>query len=337
MNLRRLISPAILLMAFLNVKQASADDFTDLVAAITKGPSRGSEISEMVEAVTGKRKPSSKASRRRKVSVNMSVLTETMTDHNSYNGILDAMTVETALSTVSGTSGRSSEYGRKNSSIIFPVQNYSYATPGDYRPEFVRPVSGRVTSSFGYRPSFGRMHKGVDLRLNVGDTVRAAMSGSVVHVGYDAGGYGNYIVLRHSDGVETRYGHLQHSLVTEGMYVDSGYPIALGGNTGNSTGPHLHFETRVMGIAMDPMMMFNMSAPVTYRQAVYSSNRFSNSQNENSFRNKGQEIKTTYVVKVGDTLKSIAAKTGISIGRICRLNSLSTTDVPEPGRMLRLH
>lgn len=117
---------------------------------------------------------------------------------------------------------------------------------------YVAPIHGVVTSNYGYRPRFGRNHKGIDLGLHVGDTVRAAFSGKVRLSRYERGGYGNYLVVRHENGLETVYGHLQKALVKPNQYVKAGEPIALGGNTGRSTGPHLHFETRYMGVAINP-------------------------------------------------------------------------------------
>ena len=137
----------------------------------------------------------------------------------------------------------------------------------EYDPDdFYRPVWGRITSTYGFRPSFGRLHKGIDLALNMGDTVRAALPGVVAKVSYDPGGYGHYIVLVHNNGMETRYAHLQGPLSTLGQSVSAGDPIGLGGNSGNSTGPHLHFEVRYRGTALDPASLFNFHALPRRRQ-----------------------------------------------------------------------
>ncbi len=128
----------------------------------------------------------------------------------------------------------------------------------EYDPaDFYRPVWGQITSTYGYRPKFGRVHKGIDLALHVGDTVRAALPGVVAKVAYDAGGYGHYVVLVHNNGMETRYAHLQAPLSILGETLAAGEPLGLGGNTGNSTGPHLHFEVRYRGTALDPASLFN--------------------------------------------------------------------------------
>lgn len=117
---------------------------------------------------------------------------------------------------------------------------------------YVAPVKGAVTSRYGYRARFGRMHRGLDLRLSIGDTVVAAFDGKVRLTKYEGRGYGYYVVVRHDNGMETIYGHLSRFLVQPDQRVRAGQPIALGGNTGRSTGPHLHFETRYLGVDINP-------------------------------------------------------------------------------------
>lgn len=130
---------------------------------------------------------------------------------------------------------------------------------------YVAPVRGKLVSPFGYRPRFGRMHRGVDLDLNVGDTVVSAFDGRVRIAKYERRGYGYYLVLRHDNGLETVYGHLSRFLVKPDQYIKAGQPIALGGNTGRSTGPHLHFETRFMGIALNPASIIDFENYVTHK------------------------------------------------------------------------
>ena len=124
---------------------------------------------------------------------------------------------------------------------------------------FCMPTPSRViTSNFGRR--WGRMHKGLDIKVYTGDTIRAAFDGKVRMAQYDANGYGNYVVIRHPNGLETIYGHMSKHLVRENQNVKAGTPIGLGGNTGRSTGSHLHFETRLCGVALDPALMFDFRA-----------------------------------------------------------------------------
>jgi murein DD-endopeptidase MepM/ murein hydrolase activator NlpD len=125
-----------------------------------------------------------------------------------------------------------------------------------------------VTSNFGSR--WGRQHKGLDIKVYIGDTIRAAFSGKVRIVRYEGGGYGNYVVIRHPNGLETIYGHLSKQLVKENENVRAGEPIGLGGNTGRSTGSHLHFETRLCGVALNPALLFDfLNQDVTGDQYLF--------------------------------------------------------------------
>lgn len=130
---------------------------------------------------------------------------------------------------------------------------------------FVAPVRSRVTSPYGWRARFGRMHRGVDLSLKVGDTVRCAFDGKVRLTKYEGKGYGYYVVVRHDNGMETVYGHLSKFLVKPNQRVKAGEPLALGGNTGRSTGPHLHFETRYLGLAINPEAIIDFDNGVTHK------------------------------------------------------------------------
>jgi len=124
--------------------------------------------------------------------------------------------------------------------------------------DFSMPIKSRlVTSNYGYRARFKRNHYGIDVKGYTGDTIYAAFSGKVRVRKYDANGFGNYVVIRHSNGLETVYGHLSKQLVSENQEVKSGQPIGLCGNTGRSFGSHLHFETRVLGEAINPAFMFD--------------------------------------------------------------------------------
>lgn len=122
----------------------------------------------------------------------------------------------------------------------------------------------KINSNFGYRPKFKRHHKGIDLSLNIGDTIYATFSGKVRISKYDAKGFGNYVVIRHFNGLETLYAHMSKRLVKNDEYIYCGQPIGIGGNTGRSTGPHLHLEVRFCGIPIDPRQIFDF----TYQDVV---------------------------------------------------------------------
>jgi murein DD-endopeptidase MepM/ murein hydrolase activator NlpD len=116
---------------------------------------------------------------------------------------------------------------------------------------FVWPVTGPVVSGFGIR--WGRMHEGIDIAAGLGTPIRGAAAGTVIHAGW-LGGYGNLVVLDHGNGLATAYAHASAILVGVGQRVSQNQTVSLVGSTGNSTGPHLHFEVRVNGSAVDPLL-----------------------------------------------------------------------------------
>lgn len=197
---------------------------------------------------------------------------------------------------------------------------------------------GNVTSGFGYRPKFGRVHKGVDIAMEQGVPVVVPLPGTVLRVGFEANGYGHFVAVRHDDGMETRYAHLSRPLVTAGQRLQAGDPVGLSGNSGNSTGPHLHFETRVAGRAIDPATLFDF----TSGQAVYtvlSAPGVGAKENKPSPKTTGKQSlagKKTYIVRAGDSIASVAARSGVTVLRICQLNGLSDNSQLQPGTMLRL-
>lgn len=157
-------------------------------------------------------------------------------------------------------------YGRDRhvavSSILPPLCGICY-----YYPEW-----GKLTSRYGYREQFHRMHHGIDIAMRVGDSVRAALPGIVAKVSFEANGYGHYMIIVHDNDIETCYAHLCGCIAAEGQRVEAREVIALSGNSGNSTGPHLHFETRYRGASVDPEAIFVFS-PVIVQDHVQSSHR----------------------------------------------------------------
>lgn len=218
---------------------------------------------------------------------------------------------------------------------------------------FCMPTTSRIiTSNFGSR--WGRMHKGLDIKVYIGDTIRAAFDGKVRIVRYEANGYGNYVVIRHHNGLETIYGHMSKHLVGENETVHAGDPIGLGGNTGRSTGSHLHFETRLCGVALNPALMFDFKnqdvtgdyyffRKDTYNKESLAANRVRGKEstdlasvnNENIGNNvEGGNVRYHKVSK-GETLASIARKRGTTIDQICKLNHITKTMRVKPGQILR--
>lgn len=210
------------------------------------------------------------------------------------------------------------------------------------------PVPGRITSNYGYRARFGRMHKGVDLALRSNDTVYAAFNGKVRLTNYEAKGYGNYVILRHPNGLETVYGHLNRALVKPDQVVKAGQPIGLGGSTGRSTGPHLHFETRYMGYAINPSAIFDFERHTThtdtytFSKSTYTQARsyapkttIAKNDKENTYKS-GANSKASYTVKKGDSLASIARSYGMSATTLRKINGMNPTDKIHVGQVLKL-
>jgi len=226
---------------------------------------------------------------------------------------------------------------------------------------FHMPTTSRtVTSGFGRR--WGRMHKGLDIKVYIGDTIRAAFSGKVRIVRYEARGYGNYVVIRHNNGLETVYGHMSKQLVRENQMVRAGQPIGLGGNTGRSTGSHLHFETRLCGVALNPALMFDFPNQdvtcdvYTFRKngngSVYSAPRRHQAQKAApaQHQNEAQGAQSArqnepvaarqgdyhwHTVAAGESLESIAQAHGISVEELCRQNEIGRYTPIRKGQHLR--
>ena len=224
---------------------------------------------------------------------------------------------------------------------------------------FCMPTTSKViTSNFGRR--WGRMHKGIDVKVYIGDTIRAAFSGKVRIVKYEARGYGNYVVIRHYNGLETIYGHMSKHLVKENQTVKAGDPIGLGGNTGRSTGSHLHFETRLCGVALNPALMFDFrNQDVTGDTYMFHRDTYENEsllankargksagddeQETAAASSKKQEKRASassgdiryHKVKRGETLSSIAKKRGTTVNKLCKLNHISKRQRIRPGQILR--
>lgn len=197
---------------------------------------------------------------------------------------------------------------------------------------FIVPVPGAPTSNFG--PRKYRFHYGTDLRLSVGDTVRAAFSGKVRIIEYEARGYGNYVVIRHDNGLETVYGHLSAVLVNLNQPVKAGEIIAYGGNTGRSTGPHLHFEVRYLGNAINPASMIDFSTGHVHTKEYLLTKRKSFYYQRDSV----QVVHTSryYSAKKGDTISKIAARNGMSAKALAKLNGLTTKSKIKAGQSIRI-
>lgn len=215
---------------------------------------------------------------------------------------------------------------------------------------FCMPVHGFLSSRYGWRGK--RPHRGIDIPLKVGDSVRSAFDG-IVRVAEGSsrtGGYGNLIVVRHPNGLETYYGHLSQILVKENEVVSAGEVIGLGGSTGRSTGPHLHFETRYMGKAFDPERVVDVPGDslrcdtlVIYKSYFEVNSHYTgkNTVAANNGQTQSSPAATTsskvyYTVRKGDTLGKIAKKYHTTVSKLCKLNHISERTILQIGRKLRV-
>ncbi len=213
--------------------------------------------------------------------------------------------------------------------------------------KFCMPHPGYVTSPYGYRKRFRRMHKGVDLKLYIGDTIRAAFDGRVRLTNFERRGYGYYVIVRHTNDLETVYGHLSKFLVEPDQYVKAGDPIA-----------------RYMGYAINPSAIFDFANQTvhtdtyTFTKSTYQDARnydpaanteYAKVYNQNNPRptaaasasakksgSKSSSGATTYKVKKGDTLGAIAARHHVTVRRLCRLNGINTKTKLQIGQRLKV-
>lgn len=213
---------------------------------------------------------------------------------------------------------------------------------------FTMPTMGHVTSNYG--PRWKRIHHGIDLKVQIGDTIYAAFDGKVRVCEYEKKGYGYYVVVRHPNGLETVYGHLSKFLVSDNEVVRSGQPIALGGNTGRSTGSHLHFELRFLGRSIDPTNVIDFDNKICHKDKYFvnTSTLGKPGQKANiaktsatyTAKNGSNKYATGtvkyYRIKKGDTLAKIAKTHGITLKKLCSLNSMSQSETLRLGKTLRV-
>jgi len=190
---------------------------------------------------------------------------------------------------------------------------------------FAMPLKNRINSNFGWRK--WKYHYGIDLGLNVGDSIISTFDG-MVRVVKKSKSYGNCIVIRHNNGLETLYAHLSRTLVVPDQEVKAGELIGLGGNTGHSSGPHLHFEMRYLGGALNPneIIDFRNFALLTDSIVI----------DRCSFEYLDDVQKARYYsIRRGDSLSKIAHKLGVPMSKICKLNGITRKSTLRIGRRLR--
>ena len=209
------------------------------------------------------------------------------------------------------------------------------------------PYIGRITSRYG--PRRGRAHQGLDIGLKTGDPIYATFDGKV-RLSKAAGDYGNLVIIRHNNGLETYYAHLSQRDVEVGDWVVAGQQIGLGGSTGRSTSPHLHYEVRYKGQSFDPERLIDFSNGNLRRDelllkrrhfSIYSKYEQDFGDEEEVAKQEEAERKAAaavqyHTVRSGDTLGAIARKYGTSVSRICQLSGIKSTSILRIGQKLRV-
>ncbi|MFI3315405.1 MAG: M23 family metallopeptidase [Rikenellaceae bacterium] len=224
----------------------------------------------------------------------------------------------------------------------------------ELKKDYTYPVDGALISDYGIRS--GRMHSGVDIKLELGDKIYALLDG-VVRMSKNYGDYGNVVVLRHTNGIETVYSHNSKNLVKVGERVKQGDAIALGGKTGRATTTHVHFEVRSMGKVINPHLLINTTTRqlesgilvITYNnslikaskgEATKSSNTTAKKEESSDESSKKQGIfaKTkVHTIKKGDTLYSIARANNTTVDELCKINNIKKTAILHIGQQIKLN
>lgn len=250
-----------------------------------------------------------------------------------YNSLLSSKEANVALVRY-GSIPATSFYEGFDETAVFQI------TPEDEFPEsqiiriesdslgaYHHPREGQINSKFGWRD--GRMHKGIDINLNKGDAVVAAFDG-MVRIAQLKGGFGNVVIIRHYNGLETVYAHLSKIKVKPGQVVTSGQLIGLGGSTGHSSGPHLHFEVRFKGQALNPssIISFTDNKPLHDSIVVKRSKYGICAYPTNA---------TLHTVERGDTWYEVAKRYGLSMKELCALNHIERRYYLKPGQKLRVN
>jgi len=262
-------------------------------------------------------------------------------DDLSFEGILN----KSLHAEIEGDSSiKLKTYWDNNTCFSNQNNNFLICVVDSLHPNFAIPVKGVLTSAYKYRS--GRWHHGVDLDLRTGDTVVSAFSGKVRYAKYNTHGYGNLVIVRHHNGLETYYAHLSKLLVTPNQYVVSGQTLGLGGATGRAYGAHLHFETRFYDSSINPEEIFDFEnkklkdSNLIVHNGLFQNNKSSGSKvvqmrTANSSSNTYAKGKY-HRIRSGDSLWKISRMYGTSVSRLCQLNGISESTTLRIGKTLKV-
>lgn len=257
--------------------------------------------------------------------------------HEEISSMKDLDYVQTWDNDVCYTSDRQNDLNKLNDTLWLCVNDEEYN-------HFVMPFDGIVTSRYGYRK--GRYHNGIDIDLETGDMVRSAWAGKVRYAKYNEGGFGNLVIVRHYNGLETFYAHLSKIMVVPNQEVKAGEPLGLGGNTGASRGSHLQFEIRFYDAPMNPEEIIDFTKKECkdenlmvhrslFRPGAKPSDQEEHGESYSSTRAQASQRKY-YKIRSGDTLSKIARQHNTTVSRLCQLNGIRSTTRLQIGRTLRV-
>jgi len=217
----------------------------------------------------------------------------------------------------------------------FDEKNVVYFTDSIHSYAF--PVEKKTTSGFGRR--HGSYHKGIDIPIKTGEAIVAAFDGKVRYATYNGGGFGNLVIIRHANGLETYYAHLSRLKVKANQIVKAGDVIGLGGSTGRSYSPHLHFEMRYHDVAFDPEKVFDTENYCLRNENAVVADLMlkSNYKPKAPINHDHLAEGSAYSIRSGDTLSKIAARNGTTVEQLCDLNGLSRGSVLQIGQRIRVN
>lgn len=280
-------------------------------------------------------------------------VTDVITD-NTFRMIVDSLFTtgvefnRDSLSNIILYNDPAFKYDWKTTEVHYSLSDFS-KIPDRLRFELLRGNEkfyynwyGSLTWGFG--PRWGRMHKGIDTFLEQGDSLFATFNGIVRYAEFNQGGYGNCVVIRHFNGLESLYAHLSKLNVKPGQLVQTGELIGLAGSTGRSDGPHLHFETRYSSYPFDPLLILDKDKSLELLDTVFVLNK-SQLLNDGStgigaainyITGKSTPKAKYHKVRSGETLYSIAKKHKISVESLAKMNKIKNRNKLSVGQNLRV-
>ncbi len=249
-----------------------------------------------------------------------------------YNSILSSTVLSTPILKFN-TLPATNFYNDFDESTVFQItpetefpESQIIKIESDSLGAYHHPKIGPVNSNFGWRD--GRMHKGIDINLHKGEAVVAAFDG-MVRIAHAKGAYGNVVIIRHYNGLETVYAHLSKIKVKPGQVVMSGQLIGLGGSTGRSSGPHLHFEVRFKGHAINPSSVISFTDNKTLNDSiVIKKSRYGICAYPSNA--------TLHTIERGDNWFEVAKRYGLSMKELCLLNGTTKRYYLKIGQKIRV-